>query len=120
MRTAELIDSLTETRDGGIDPVHHVTDRAKLAVLVTDMDEHGWVGPPLLVDGEQALTGAHRLVAARETFTPMPRVDIGELCDALGLKWAELRHPDGDIDANLDIAAEHLPTEIADYLGVQN
>jgi len=53
-----------------VSPVHSATDRARLADLAASMRGDGWQGRPLLVyvdhTGEyQALTGSHRLAAAK-------------------------------------------------------
>lgn len=66
----------TATTDTTISPAHiaephPVTDRAKLAALVASMASGGWDGRPVLAwrcgsDGEViALTGSHRIAAAR-------------------------------------------------------
>jgi hypothetical protein len=50
--------------------MHEATDPRKLARLVKSMSKSGWTGRPVLAmplaDGIQALTGSHRLAAARE------------------------------------------------------
>lgn len=49
-------------------PPHEPRDSAKLAAIEASMRDAGWVGLPVLVwrDGE-ALTGSHRIAAARIT-----------------------------------------------------
>lgn len=55
-----------------IAPPHRVTDRPKFEALVAAMSASGWEGRPVLAwrcgdDGEvAALTGSHRIAAARE------------------------------------------------------
>ncbi len=53
-----------------IEPINPITDRDKYKALVLDMKKNGWRGRELLVieDGEsyRALTGSHRIYAARE------------------------------------------------------
>lgn len=52
-----------------ITPRHEVRDRGKLASLAEAMAEDGWQGRPLLVIDDAvpfALTGSHRIAAARE------------------------------------------------------
>lgn len=44
-------------------PVHGVQDRDKLEELVRSMERDGWRGPPLVADGYQLITGAHRFEA---------------------------------------------------------
>ena len=72
-----------------INPKHEITDPDKLARLIADMDANGWEGRPLLVaydgDGYYAMSGTHRLAAARETDTLVPVLlmdndDLQSLC----------------------------------------
>ena len=41
-------------------PFHEVRDIEKLNELVASMQANGWQGMPLVADGEQLITGAHR------------------------------------------------------------
>ncbi len=54
---------------GSIIPLHEPRDAAKLAALTESMVEHGWTGRPILAidngNGYIALTGSHRIAAAR-------------------------------------------------------
>jgi ParB-like chromosome segregation protein Spo0J len=64
-----------------IHPLHGVRDADKLARLTDAMRAHGWVGRSLLVwthDGEsyQAVTGSHRLAAAKEIDLEVPCTTI--------------------------------------------
>ena len=51
-----------------IEPFNPVRSNAKLESLISSMEEKGYDGPPILTyqDGEIALTGSHRIVAAKE------------------------------------------------------
>lgn len=61
---------------GKIEPLHAIESRAKFSWLVDSMYRKGWVGRPILaamVNGQlQALTGSHRIMAARQTETLVP------------------------------------------------
>ena len=46
-------------------PYHETRERDKLNNLIASMSVNGWLGGPIVVDGEQAITGSHRLAAAR-------------------------------------------------------
>ncbi|MEW1737974.1 hypothetical protein AB0346_18655 [Nocardia beijingensis] len=119
--TLALIENLTETSRGGFTPLHEVRDAAKLADLTAGMRRSGWQGPPLVVDGEQALTGSHRYWAAVASDTDIPRVAIAELCEALGVDWeAHLEEHDGSlrIDGAYRTIADKLPAEVVYYLGL--
>jgi hypothetical protein len=57
--------------------IHGPKDKAKLASLVEDMNEHGWRGRPILVYADasgatHALTGSHRLAAAKKAGITVP------------------------------------------------
>jgi len=121
---AARIAEITEVSHGGLNPLHDVTDRAKVASLAADMAERGWQGPPLVVDGENALTGTHRIAAVRALRNTegirvaVPRVEIADLCAAYGLDWAALRDQhDGDSYWAAAALRDVLPPETVDYLG---
>jgi len=54
---------------GSLVPLHEPHDAAKMSALTESMVEHGWNGRPILVidngNGYLALTGSHRIAAAR-------------------------------------------------------
>ncbi|QIS23711.1 ParB N-terminal domain-containing protein [Nocardia terpenica] len=119
----EAIAPLIETRYGGIDPVHEADDQSKLAALAADMEVNGWQGAPLVVAGEQALTGAHRYLAARRADIEIPRVQIDDVCELYGVDWAALEDTYGCCDGyDWYEAARHLdevlPVAVIDYLGI--
>jgi hypothetical protein len=53
-----------------IQPVNAVRDKAQLEKIKTSLQKDGWKGPPVLAiddaNGTKALTGSHRILAARE------------------------------------------------------
>lgn len=61
-----------------IQPVHEARDADKLAALISAMETGGWQGRPLLVQdaGNElwAVTGSHRLAAARKLEMEIPVV----------------------------------------------
>lgn len=76
---------------------HQVRDEAKLAEIEASMAANGWVGAPIVTDGEyEALTGSHRLVAARHIndrwergdnvqHVDIPTIDIREIWTEAGM-----------------------------------
>lgn len=85
------IDALAEWCTTFPTPAHQADDADRLAALRASMDENGWVGAPVLVDGEQALTGSHRITAAaREMLDAIPRVEVRDLAAAYGIDWDAL------------------------------
>lgn len=73
---------------------HQVRDYEKLAEIEASMAANGWVGAPIVTDGEyEALTGSHRIVAAEHVndrwergddvkHIEIPTIDIRDI-------WAE-------------------------------
>ena len=59
-----------------IEPPHNVRDAKKLLSLTESMKNTGWQGRPILTydvgRGEEALTGSHRIKAAREANIEVP------------------------------------------------
>lgn len=87
-----------------MNPLHGVTDPAKVSYLAESIALHGWVGPPLVCDGENLLTGVHRYAAWRRLNRPdgeLPTVDVADLFAAQGRDWVYVLHtlPDAVIDA---------------------
>ena len=76
---------------------HDVKDEAKLAEIESSMAANGWVGAPIVTDGEyQALTGSHRLVAAQHVndrweqgedvkHIEIPTIDIRDIWTEAGI-----------------------------------
>lgn len=117
------MDAITETASFGVDPPHEVTDRAKLAALTEDMATHGWRGAPIVVDGEQALTGSHRIAAVVALWNtegmeiPIPRVEISELCELVELDWPALAAEFEDRHEAAAALQLLLPRNVVEYLG---
>jgi len=76
----------------GIEPPHGVRDIAKKEKLTENMEKNGWVGRPILVfdagRGNEALTGSHRIAAAKQAGIEIPiyKIDesIGDYADKNG------------------------------------
>jgi len=73
-------------------PPHDVDDVQKVQTLGSSLQAEGWIGPPLLVAGNQALTGTHRLAAAKSAGIRL--VPVIELSSLAGVA-------DGILSANL-------------------
>lgn len=60
--------------------IHPVKDKGKFDSLVANMQDRGWVGRPVLVwdngNGVFALTGSHRIAAARRADIDVPVVHV--------------------------------------------
>lgn len=110
-----------------VQPWNDVEDDDKLAALIESMAEHGWTGAPIIVindgDGDpRAITGSHRIYAARETGIDVPAVDVEDLLAAAGIGLAELAEEYGNLGGDhyeaivrLDY---HLPADVVDYYGI--
>lgn len=128
----ERIDEITEFLENGTpNPLHEVMDVAKRDALAADMEACGWAGSPIVVDGDNALTGSHRIAAAELCKTeginvPIPCVEVADLCALYGLDWAtkvtewEEALPGPFARPWYEAAAEVkrlLPAEVVEYLG---
>lgn len=120
----EAIESITETRSFGVDQLHEIYDPTKVAALMDSMEATGWQGVPIVVDGEQALTGSHRIAAVDRLWNregievPIPRVEISDLCELYGIDWNTVRREyDGDTYQAAASLRTELPREVVDYLG---
>lgn len=110
-----------------IQPWHEVQDEAKLVALVESMTSAGWLGAAVVVveraDGDPvAVTGSHRIAAARLAGIEVPIVSVDDLLRAEGTSLAELDEAYGDLDGNHYEAIlrlnEHLPAEVVEYYGL--
>ncbi len=45
--------------------LHPIRDGMRLVELARSLETHGWQGPPVVVDGDRALTGSHRVAAIK-------------------------------------------------------
>ena len=80
---------------------HEVTNQEKFEALVEDMKNNGWNGRSLIVidcGGEyKALTGSHRLAAARKAGIekiPVACVEYGTLFEDYDITIDDLKDPD--------------------------
>lgn len=64
------------TNGCNLNPYHEVRDAAKVAELSASMEAHGWIGAPIVTDGDfQALTGVHRLAALKDLYDRAERFE---------------------------------------------
>lgn len=64
-----------------IDQWHPHHDEDKIESLVESLEDGGWDGLPILVNGDQALTGAHRIEASRRA--DMDKIPVKEIAEAI-------------------------------------
>lgn len=96
-------------------PIHQVEDQDKLAALVASMTESGWVGAPIVVDGEQAITGSHRLAAAQIAEIEIETVELADL-----FADAEIDLHETAYELNYDLVAivNQLPASVRAEYGI--
>ncbi|MGW6698883.1 hypothetical protein [Nocardia sp. NPDC055049] len=116
-RIADLVEAST-----GIAPVHEVQDEAKLGDLVAAIRENGWTGAPLVADGDQGITGAHRFHAvvalrAEGIFIELPVVQVADLADEFDIDWDTIRAEYTEYDRYIEFI-DRLPADVVDYLGL--
>lgn len=83
------------TRLASITPRHEVRDVAHRDAIAASMSEDGWIGRPLVVvdsgDGYLALTGSHRLAAARLAGLDEVPVLVAVLPDGAEVRGEDIR-----------------------------
>jgi len=103
-------------------PRHEVYDPAKRDRLAADMATRGWADAPIVADVEaaRAITGSHRIAAARITGTEVPAVDLAELCKACGIDLWEFVTDGGyaDLEDALPHLCAALPVGVAEAYGL--
>ncbi len=76
-----------------INPFNPVRSHSRLNELISSMEQYGWKGNPIItLGGEQAITGSHRLQAAKEAgLEKIPVVNLD--ADFLTAdQWSELEY----------------------------
>lgn len=65
-----------------IEPLHDAIDKKKVDALAIDMTKNGWTGGPVLtvdaLEYEIALTGTHRIAAAKQAEISIPTYPIDQ------------------------------------------
>lgn len=130
---------VTQTRFVGADriqPLHQAQDEAKLAALTASMEHAGWTGAAVITlpgtdygwgEGDpQAITGSHRIAAARAAQIEIPTVDLADLLYGHGANFAEIvadfeasgyDHEDAMFEVARR-AGDYLPADVVDYFGI--
>jgi hypothetical protein len=101
----------------GYTTYHPVYDQTKLAELTASMECHGWQGAPLIADGDQLITGAHRYPAALAAGIVPQIVDIRDIFPAWDDIHAEFGSPTAD-EYDYVCALEQLPAELRETYGI--
>lgn len=63
---------------------HEAPDPDDVAELAESMTENGWQGAPILAYAGSALTGTHRIAAAREAGVNVNVLDLNDILDDAG------------------------------------
>ncbi|MEV0650007.1 hypothetical protein AB0I28_32590 [Phytomonospora sp. NPDC050363] len=109
----------------GVEPLdlhtdHAAPDSARVTDLAADMAVRGWAGPPVVVWGNRAYTGTHRIHAWRQaTDDPCAAVPCVELADLLAVADLDLAALDGDREVDQVVqAVKQLPGDLAAAYGL--
>ncbi|HXH56598.1 hypothetical protein [Iamia sp.] len=94
---------------------HRPDDTAKVAAIAASMAADGWIGSPVVVDGEQALTGAHRLAAAAVAEIEVETVELRDLFEEAGLDLDEVA---ATCDWDLADIVSQLPSSVKAEYGI--
>lgn len=107
-----------------MESIHPVQDEEKLQSLIKTIEQDGWIGAPLVHDGNILITGVHRYAAVKELGWidyEIPTIEITEVFDEAGLDYDELWQQEGEptVDEPAYVyLLEALPTEISDKYGI--
>lgn len=69
---------------------HQAPEAGLVAELVASMEANGWQGDPVLVHEGQAVTGTHRIAAAREAGIKVEVLDLADVIDNAAERVAEI------------------------------
>ncbi len=99
-------------------PLHAVADQAKVEGIAASLESNGWQGAPLVVDGENLLTGVHRYAAAQSldwVDYEIPTIEISDIFAANGLDWAQMMEEE---NGDLEYVLRQLPQAVLDKYGI--
>lgn len=122
MQTAVIANPLAlDLHDGThYAPRHDVYDPAKRDQIAADMTANGWQGAPIVADTTtcQAITGSHRISAARLADVEVPVVDLADLAAACGIDLWEFTADYVDLEDALPHLCAALPAFVRDAYGL--
>lgn len=108
-----------------METLHEVRDTAKVRDLEARIERDGWQGSPLVVDGEQLLTGTHRYAACKALGMPdyeIPTIDIRDLFADAGMdfhaSWSAAEDIYADWCQAMVYVLDQLPPVIRDTYGI--
>lgn len=114
-----------------IEPPHAAEDEAKLERLTNAMRRDGWVGAPIVIVERQdadplAVTGSHRIEAARAAGIDVPAVLLADLFAEQGASLAglidEFQAAGFDEDSAINEATiralDILPVDVTEHYGL--
>ena len=102
--------------------LHDVRSLSKIEELTESMERNGWLGAPLVADGERLVTGAHRHWAWTRALGrgeyEIPVIDVRDVFAEAGLDYDSLAADADDWYVRLVEAVAQLPAEIAEKYGM--
>ena len=99
----------------------HRTQAAKVEKLTESMIAHGWVGQPIVVDGEQLITGNHRHEAANRAGVQAEVIDIRYIFSEQELDYDAIMAKEMVYDdwyQALQYALKEIPQEVQNEYGI--
>lgn len=83
---------------------------ARIHDLARDMERNGWSGSPLVVHGDQVLSGQERYEAARflGIEEEVPRVTLEDVYAEAGVDMPQVASPQGGADADQQFFEDYL------------
>ncbi|MER7126730.1 ParB/RepB/Spo0J family partition protein [Micrococcus luteus] len=101
-------------------PRHEVRDVGHMEQIAASMTTHGWQGAPIVADTAtaQAITGSHRIAAARLAEVDVPAVDVFDLAAACGIDLYGLIDTYGTLEDALPAFCAETPTDVREAYGL--
>lgn len=98
---------------------HGIQDAAKVESLEESMRAVGWQGAEIVTIDDIAITGVHRIEAAKRAGIDVPSVDLLELCPELADEWAEL-NARYDVEIAIEELLKDVPADVAEQYGIES
>ena len=110
----------------GFETIHDINDDAKVSELVASMQAKGWVGMPIVIWDDKALTGVHRIAAAEIAEIRPETIDLADVFAEDGADFDEAveayqyaQERNAEWTAGLDTMYGLLSAATRDKYGIQ-
>lgn len=109
-----------------MNPLHKPEDQDHLVEIIQSIEANGWIGAPLVIFGDQLITGSHRYAACQAldwSDGEIPTVALEDIFAYCGLDFETLSAEEGNPDPITDMIdftalLAYLPSAVRAEYGI--